>query len=272
MIDVNKILSDSGLVLNPTVSVEEVFEGNEVCPISGEVCLCQAGQDLAGSEEPICCPSMLFCTQAYLDNMAPPEEPEPERPPRRDNILDGGISQEEMNKLKAMNLQGLLDEVAALVEDEDYVRALERLQEAMEEETCELCLKTLMAEANRIATVANVCELPSANACEKEKEAFGSRFRERMQELTEVTNEIGSFTADTKPKSAFRVCMSDAEFTPSQLLDIKDAFQESKRHAVEHGIKSRMCGQTQNTFEDALQFMKDSHPDWLTLEGATKNG
>jgi hypothetical protein len=276
MIDAEKIAQDAGLVLNPTMSAEDVFDGNDVCPISGEPCICSAGQDLIGSNEPICCPASLLCTPAYLEDMNVPDtdidvldesEPSPEAPPRRDDILEGP-SPEEREKLKAMKLQDLFDEVQALVDIEDYVGALDRIQRAMEKEDCELCLTTLMAEATRIATVANVCDLPNKSACEKEKVAFNDRFRDRLMELTEVVNEIGAFTPETKPKSPFRLCISASSLSDEQLRRINDTFLESKRHAVEHGIKSRMCGQSKSAFEEALQFMKDSHPDWLTLEGA----
>lgn len=265
MIDVNKILQNTGLRLNPMMALDDIFDDtDDICAVSGESCPCEEAKKLQGSTKAEACPAKLFCTSKYLAEMNLPRD-------AMENVsvdepAEAEVSEEDM-KAKAMKFQGLFDEVGALVEDEEYTEALDRIKQAMENETCELCLSMLMAEANRIATVAGVCSLPSESACRTEKEVFNTRFKSRLQEITEVVNEIGEFTAETKPKSPFHACVSSTVLTDDQRLAIEESFLEARRHSVEHGIKSRMCGQAKNTFEEALQYMKDGHPDWLIVGG-----
>lgn len=263
MIDIAKVMASTGLRLNPMVAPDSIFDDvDDICAVSGEACPCEEARSLQGSAA---CPAKLFCTSKYLADMDLPRDVVVEtvmtdEPPKPE------VSEEDM-KAKAMKFQGLFDEVSALVEDEEYAEALDRIKQAMENETCELCIGMLMAEASRIATVAGVCSLPSDSACSAEKKVFNDRFKARLQEITEVVDEIGEFTPETKPKSPFHACVSTTALTDDQRLAIEEAFLEAKRHAVEHGIKSRMCGQSKNTFEEALQYMKEGHPDWLTAGG-----
>lgn len=169
---------------------------------------------------------------------------------------------EEILADKASKFHELWAEVAALVEAEDYIGALNRIKKAMEHESCSLCLTMLMAEANRIAALDGVCSLPSKDACAKEKEAFNERFQARLSELNAVADEIGNFDDNTRPVSAFHTCMSSTVLDEDQKSQL-EIFIDGKRHAAEMGIKSKLCGREPMEFEDALQAMIDKHPDWL---------
>lgn len=181
-------------------------------------------------------------------------------PMKMDNRTD-----EEILADKASKFHELWAEIAALVEAEDYIGALNRIKQTMEHETCSLCLTMLMAEANRIAALEGVCSLPSQDACAREKEAFNDRFQARLEELNAVADEIGGFDDNTRPVSAFHTCMSSTVLDEDQKAQL-EIFIDGKRHAAEMGIKSKLCGREPMEFEDALQAMIDRHPEWLDPE------